>query len=85
MVKRGEGRVSSATKLRNRLLLSVPPTAASRQLQQVVFVARYFLRGSDTVPFGLRTAVPVVTYLPEEAERCGPLGVDLPAIPISYT
>lgn len=51
-------------------------------LAQRVFSA-YFLRGSDTVPFGLRTAVLVVTYLPEEAERCGPLGGVLPAIPIS--
>lgn len=47
--------------------------------------APHFLRGSDTVPFGLRTAVLVVTYFPEEAERCGPLGGDLLAIPVSYT
>ena len=33
-----------------------------------------YLRGSETVVRGLRTAVRVVTYRPEIADRCGPLG-----------
>lgn len=58
---------------------------ASRQSADHVAISYFRFGGSDTVPRGFRTAVPVVTYRPVEAERCGPLGGELPAIPVLLT
>ena len=85
MVKRGEGRLPRLLHFGTDLSSqssSAQPHIASSAKDAWAYLP---LRGSDTVPLGLRTAVPVVTYFPVEAERCGPLGGDLPAIPFSNT